>query len=105
MCFFFRGLVPTNHPSHSTILVLKPMVTPGDLSFLGTPSCFNPSCFTHPMAFPTALCASWRCAFRRSNGSLGRQRGVLLGAQLALSQRQREWAEKAMEGGAGAFKV
>jgi len=49
------------------------------------------------MAFPTALCASWRCALRRG-ASFGRQRGVLLGAQLALSQRQREWAEKAMEG-------
>jgi hypothetical protein len=52
------------------------------------------------MAFPTALCASWRCALRRlrRGASFGRQRGVLLGAQLALSQRQREWAEKAMEG-------
>eukprot|EP00435_Cladocopium_sp_Y103_P058871 s83_g20.t2 len=47
------------------------------------------------MAFPTALCAPWRCALRRA--SFGR-RGVLLGAQLALSQRQRQWAEKAMEG-------
>lgn len=59
----------------------------------------------HPMAFPTALCASWRYASRRGafGASFGRQRGVLLGAQLALSQRQREWAEKAMEGRAGAF--
>ena len=52
-----------------------------------------------------APCAAWRVASKRL---LPRwfvpRRGVLLGSELPLTQTQRQWAEKAMEGRGGVTK-
>ena len=56
-----------------------------------------------------ALCAPWHLAWRVASKQLPRwlpkRRGVLLGSELPLSQTQRQWAEKAMEGRGEWIKV